>query len=1053
MFKFLLSILLFFFTILPNFSQKPSLIFHNLSIQDGLSENSINAVIEDKKGFMWIATQDGLNKYDGYRFTIYNSNPDDSFSVSHRNAKRLFIDSKNRLWICTSSGVNLYDPTIDGFYSYKNNRYPALKYLSKDIVGISEDCKGNIWISMAYEGLYCIYSLQSEPRRYNFSFQDHSNYITELLSFSDTVMLMGTKDGLLKFNPLTRQFTDERNQFGKGYEIKKLLIDPYKNIWLGTTKGLKKITPDQHLVEYTHDPRDPLSIANDGIIDIVTYGNDGLLIGTNASGIEYFDTKTENFHSYIDELSSNNINCVYKDSKQDLWVGTYLNGLNFSNPTTNLFYHVKNNIYSNRVIRKGIVTKFLEDRKGNLLITTDGGGIFCKKKGSETFINFNESNSGLSSNVLINIYEDPDGYFWLTTYGSGLIRYDPKTNSFKNYRADRSDPHGLFNDFTKALCYYNDKLWISGYDFGVGVLDTKTDKFRTYKYMKGDPNSLPSNWVQTFYIDKDNVLWIGTFDGLARYNKKTDNFENYHFKRNNTGEDNADINTLLELMEDSEGHFWIGTMGNGLLLFNKKDASYKIFTVEDGLSDNFIKSIIEDDEKNLWVSTNNGITKLDIKTLKAKPYSIRDGVPSCSFHYNTSYKDKEGRIYFGANNGYVIINPKMTHENKFIPPVVLTQFKIFNQVINSRDKSSVLKSNISETKEIILDHHQNSISFEFAALNFNCSKNNQFAYYLEGFDNSWFYVGTQRTATYTNLNPGKYVFRVKACNNDNVWNEKGISVMIIINPPFWKTWWFIALMIVTILCIIYLIILWRTRIIQNENSQLDVMVKKRTSQLKEANDQLETFVYKASHDIKGPLKSIIGLTSTGKKDVLTGGNPLPYFDHILKSTTKLDLLLQDLLTITKIKQSPVKLEKINFKELVNEVLLNFQNFPGYEKMEFYLDIKETLPLMSDRSLLFSIIQNLVENAIKYMDESKPDNILKMEFVISAKGTDIIFNDNGIGIPADFVKNIFDMFFKANESSNGTGLGLYIVKTSVDKLNGTIHVESKLGEGTTFYIKI
>jgi signal transduction histidine kinase len=314
-------------------------------------------------------------------------------------------------------------------------------------------------------------------------------------------------------------------------------------------------------------------------------------------------------------------------------------------------------------------------------------------------------------------------------------------------------------------------------------------------------------------------------------------------------------------------------------------------------------------------------------------------------------------------------------------------------------------------------------------------------------------VGTQRTATYTNLNPGKYVFRVKACNNDNVWNEKGISVMIIINPPFWKTWWFIALMIVTILCIIYLIILWRTRIIQNENSQLDVMVKKRTSQLKEANDQLETFVYKASHDIKGPLKSIIGLTSTGKKDVLTGGNPLPYFDHILKSTTKLDLLLQDLLTITKIKQSSVKLEKINFKELVNEVLLNFQNFPGYEKMEFYLDIKETLPLMSDRSLLFSIIQNLVENAIKYMDESKPDNILKMEFVISAKGTDIIFNDNGIGIPADFVKNIFDMFFKANESSNGTGLGLYIVKTSVDKLNGTIHVESKLGEGTTFYIKI
>lgn len=1034
-------------------AQKPGLIFHHLSLNDGLSENTIRDIIEDKQGFMWFGSEDGLNKYDGYQFTIYRANPADPYSISGSDIKFFYIDSKNNFWILTRYGVNIYDPVNDIFYNHKNTKYPVLKTLTGDAEMIQEDRQGNIWIA-AGESLYKISSLSTQPKRYNRVSENNDKLFISILPDTDNMIWVGTRDGLLQFDPFTEEFTDLRSQYGRGYQIKHIHKDENKNLWLSTTNGLKVISKEGQMEEYTHSPANHESLNGDNVIKVIPYkGN--FLLAIDGGGLDYFNVKSKKFFHYIDEnesqLSSNNITSLYKDSKNDLWAGTYLNGVNFSNETTNLFVLIKNNPNSERTVKKGIISRFLKDHHENFWIATDGGGLYRRDSDSHEFIHYKAGEKGFPNNSILSIMEDStDGSIWLSSYSGGLIRYDYETDSFKVYLHNPADPHSISNDKIKDIVSYNGKLWISGFGTGISVLDKSTDKFRHYRYDKFYPPSIPSDWVQCFLVDKEGTLWLGTFKGLSRYDLATNTFKNYSFKNSKNSSDEVDF--IMDIVEDSQGNLWLGTGNNGLVNFNRKDGSHVIYTTKDGLSNNVIKSIIEDKHANLWLSTNNGITRFNIKTKKGKAYTIKDGVPPCSFFNNSKYRDSRGRIYFGTNAGYMIIDPRLTVENKNVPPIVITEFKIFNQPIYPGSKESPLKAHISYTHEITLTHDQNSITFEFVALNYNNSRNNNYSYWLQGFEETWVQAGNQRSATYTNLNPGTYTFRVKGSNNDNVWNEEGASITIIITPPFWKTWWFNSVVVTTVLLILYFIYYWRVNRIRNKNILLEETVKQRTRELKEANEQLETFVYKASHDIKGPLRSVIGLTTIGQKDV-KDEVALTYFDHILKSTKKLDTLLRDLLEVTKVKQATLQIEKINFKELVAEAMAHFENSVGYEKIKFSIDIKESADFYSDKKLVYSLIQNLIENPIKYADFSKPESLVSVQITSSEKGADLIFKDNGIGIPEEFQKRVFDMFFKVNDNSNGTGLGLYIVKSTVEKLNGSIQLESQKGVGSTFYVKL
>ncbi|HSZ72582.1 MAG TPA: two-component regulator propeller domain-containing protein, partial [Cytophagaceae bacterium] len=365
MFRFLIVLFFILYTSHHAAGQKPPLVFHHLSVADGLSENTIRTITEDKKGYMWFGCEDGLNKYNGYEFKIYRNDLNNPYSVSSRNITYLFTDSKDRLWIVTSNGLNLYDPILDIFYNFKNNKYAALKPLSGNIEGITEDKDGILWVTTRDNGLFKITSLDKVPRRMSPPFEENCKHLDFLIQDTDTTLMIGSWDGLFTFNIKTEKFTDLRPLYGRGYEVRNIYKDEKQNLWISTTDGLKIISKEGTLTKYEHDEQNTNSIGGNNLNNVIPYKKDVVLIGIDGEGIDMFDIKRHLFYHYYDELSSPNINSLYKDSKGDIWAGTYLNGMNYSNTTTNLFVLNKNSPYTTRSINRGIVTGFIKDANQN----------------------------------------------------------------------------------------------------------------------------------------------------------------------------------------------------------------------------------------------------------------------------------------------------------------------------------------------------------------------------------------------------------------------------------------------------------------------------------------------------------------------------------------------------------------------------------------------------------------------------------------------------------------------------------------------------------------
>jgi len=1031
-------------------NQKPTLGFSYLSVNDGLSENTVRAIAEDANGYMWFGSEDGLNRFDGYNFVAYHNDKNENTTLSTRNIKFLFNDSKKNLWILTNNGINIYDPLHDNFCNFRNNKFEALKKLNIDIGGITEDSKGAIWIASMNDGLFKIESLHKAPLQYTYPFEDMSKHFLTFLSENDSTLWIGTSDGVLKFNPLTKQYTDCRALYGRGFDVRQIYKDPEGNIWLCTRHGLIKIIrQSEEIKEYKYNSKNPAGISGNNVLCMIPYKDHSYFIAVDGGGLDLFNTRDESFYHYKNELSSKNVVSAYKDSKGDLWVGTYLNGINYSNSTTNLFVLKKNNFLSDHSIKEGIVTGFLKDSKGDFWITTDGGGLYKKEKGQEIYKQYTLEKNGLSSNKLISMVEDEQTNIWISTYGGGLMQYIRAKDEFKIYMSQSDKAGELFNPHTKALTFFHKDLWVSGFGTGTDVLRAATGKFEHFSQNKNNPRAIPSDWVECFYTDSKGTLWLCTFAGLSKYVPETNDFTTYTFKSEKNTE--RDINAIVDMIEDRYGNLWLGTLGAGLMCFNPNSGLYSAYTTRQGLSNNCIKSMVLDDHSCLWLTTNTGVTLFNTITRKAKGYTTKDGLPSCSFYLNSKYKTEQGLLYFGTNNGYLVIDPLLNTTNKKIPPVVITGFKISNKEVVPDTLNSVLQYAISQTQEIILPYNKNSISFEFSALNYNSSRNNHYAYWLEGFDEKNLYAGTQRTATYTNLDPGTYIFRVKGSNNDGVWNEEGAHIKIIILPPFWMTWWFYTLLVILLLLSIYLVHQWRLRNIHHKNVLLEETVQKRTQDLREAHEQLETFVYRASHDIQGPLKSIMGLTMLGKKDI-PDENAQTYFRHILTSTKKLDKLLSNLTQMITLRQGNLKRDRVDFKILTDDLLAGFKKNTSYEnRMEIHVDIQDTGEFYSDYNILSSVIENLIENAIKYIDPEKPKSELKIRIKATREIATLIFEDNGDGIPLESQDKIFKLFYKGNVKSVGSGLGLYIVKNAVEQLGGNITLESTPGEGARFTV--
>jgi ligand-binding sensor domain-containing protein len=816
--SFLNFLILFFTSSFILLGQKVNIRFDHLGMDQGLSLSLVRCIHQDSQGFMWFGTQDGLNKYDGYKFTTYRHDPEDITSLSDNSIYSICEDSDGILWIATDGGLNKFDRAKEKFYRYQHQADNPHTLSSNKLLSLCEDSQSNLWIGTLGGGLNKFHKAEEKFYRYEYQANNpHSlsnNRVFSIYEDSQGILWIGTNGGgLNKFDKAEEKFYRYQHQADNPHSISSNYLwvvyeDSQGYLWAGTIGGgLNKFDrTEQKFYLYQHQESNPNSLSNNSILSIYEDSQGYLWIGTFGGGLNKFDSTEERFYRYQHQadnpysLSDNHVWSVYKDSQGLLWIGTY-RGLNKLDKNQNMFLryqHQADNPYS---LSNNNVWSIYEDSLGDLWIGTDGGLNKLDKDHEKFLQHQNQSNNrySLSSNAIKSIFEDSQGYLWIGTLGGGLNKFVRNQEKFHRYQVQSNNPHSLSNNFVWSI--YEDShgvLWI-GTNGGLNKFDKSQDKFLHYKHQQANPYSLSHDNIVSICEDSHGYLWVGTRVGLNKMDKEQEKFYRYQHQWDNP--QSLSNNEVLSIYEDSKGQLWIGTRG-GLNRFDEGGDTFLQYRERHGLPNDTIYGILEDIQGNLWLSTNRGISKFDPHEETFTNYDQMDGLQSNEFNTGAYFKNKDGRMYFGGINGFNEFHPNSIKSNTYVPPVVITDFLLFNRPVKvarqisegdvpSKPEGFELSEHIAFTEEITLNYRDYIFAFEFSALNYRQSEKNQFAYMLEGYNEDWIHTNHRdRKATYTNLDPGKYIFRVKASNDDGYWNEKGASIKIKILPPFWKTWWF-----------------------------------------------------------------------------------------------------------------------------------------------------------------------------------------------------------------------------------------------------------------------
>ncbi|HHB93223.1 MAG TPA: EAL domain-containing protein, partial [Thioploca sp.] len=782
-----------------------------------------------------------------------------------------------------------------------------------------------------------------------------------------------------------------------------------------------------------------------------------LWIATDGGGLNLYNPNQDKFFHFkhnpqnSTSLSSDIITSIYRDRANTMWVGTNAGGINQFNYNQNEFTHYFNEPRNLQSLNGNHVLSVYEDKQAVLWVGTAGGGLNKFSADRKVVTHYqhdpNDPNS-LSDDEVIAIYEDSAGIIWLGTFRGGLNKFDRK--QFTVYKNEPENLNSLSDNRVSAI--YEDSfktLWI-GTRVGLNKFDRK-NKFTHYNHNPKDSNSLSHNYVSSIYEDSSKTLWIGTRGGgLNKFNRQQNNFTNYqHDERNNNSLSHNEISTIYE---DKTGTLWIGTLGNGLNKFDPNSEKFKIYQETDGLANNVVYGILEDETNNLWISSNKGLSKFNPTTETFKNYDVLDGLQSNEFN-KAHYKSRTGELFFGGIKGLNSFYPQKVEDNHYIPPIVITDFKIFNKSVDL-EIDSPLQQHITLTKEITLSYEQTFFSFQFAALNFLQATKNQYAYKLEGFENNWNQVNNRRAAYYTNVPHGTYIFKVKGSNNDGYWNEIGTSVKITILPPPWKTWWAYILYILITLTIIVSYVQSQKRKLWEKQLELE-REKEIATQLKESDRIKDEFLANTSHELRTPLNGIIGIAeslidgATGELSKQTNVN----LSMIVSSGLRLLNLVNDILDFSKLKKQEFDLQRkaVDIRTITEVVLALSQPLIGNKQVQLSNKIPAHLPpINADENRLQQILYNLVGNAIKFTDigiiKVSAEIVENIKLVISV-------SDTGIGIPEEKLERIFEAFEQADGSTariyGGTGLGLAVTQQLVYLHDGQMTVKSEVGIGSIF----
>jgi ligand-binding sensor domain-containing protein/signal transduction histidine kinase len=827
-------------------------------------------VLQDQQGFVWFATFDGLQRYDGYHLKTYRPRPDDPRSISGGQLRVLYEDRSQVLWVGTwNNGLNRYDRQTDQFVRYRHDPNDPTSLGGNAVRAILEDHAGNLWI--------------------------------------------GTDGGLSRLDRATQRFVhyqhDPANPQSLAHnDIYALYEDRAGNLWIGTYGGgLDRFEPASgRFTHYRHNPDDPSSLSTDRVYTAIAEDRAGnLWIGTWEGGLERLDRSTGRFTHYRNDpddsasLAYDTVAALYVDAAGDIWVGTWGGGLDRFEPGSGGFLHEQPDLLDPASLSDERVVAITEDRSGVLWLGTEGGGVSMLDRYKQQFAHYHQRPSdpaSLSGGQVFAIAEDQAGSWWIGTFGGGLNRLDRQTGQFVHYRHDPSNPTSLSHDAVATVCEdRTGALWVGTLN-GLNRLDRQTGQFTRYQHSPADPHSLSSNQVNTIYEDRAGALWVGTLNGLNRLDRQTGQFTRYqhnpdddaslsafpirtivedragalwigtrggglnrfdpqtgvfaHYQRNPADPRSLSSNSVLAIHEDQAGSLWIGTEDGGLNQFDP--ATQQViarYRRQDGLPSDTITSIVGDERGALWLGTSQGLARFNPTTHRIRSYDQSDGVPISLFQLGAALRSRGGELIFGGINGFVAFDPSQLKDDPSVPPIALTDLQLANRPVPVGD-GSPLPQAINELPELTLSYQDRVISIEFAALSYRAPARNRYRYTLEGFDREWTEVdSSRRFVTYTNLNPGAYVFRVRGSNSDGVWNDVGRSLRIVITPPWWQTVWFRALAALLVVGAGAGAYRWRVRALAERNRQLAAQVAERTGALAQRTDELAITNGQLQHEI------------------------------------------------------------------------------------------------------------------------------------------------------------------------------------------------------------
>ena len=1007
--------------------------FKNLSIRNGLSQNTVNAILQDRKGFMWLGTKDGLNRYDGLSFRKFKHDAANPRSIGNSFITSLYEDFNGNIWVGTDAGVYIYYPEKEAFEEFDCQSLEKTR-IERSVSMIAGDKQGRVWIAVEAQGMFCYDTRQKLLRNYPLS--EISSNIKCFTFDSGGTLWLGfygdglyySKDNLATVHPYGSP-EDGKREF-EGGVITKIVQGNYNCLYIGSVKeGVSELNLTSGQV------RNLLAIDESGesifCRDLLPYSDNELWIGTE-SGIYIYNLRTAQFihlrASLYDSysLSDNAIYALYKDREEGLWIGSYFGGVDYYPRQYTYFakYYPKN--IANSLHGKR-VREFCRADDGTLWIGTEDGGLNHFNPKTKEF-HFFEPSAGFTN--IHGLCMD-GSHLWVGTFSKGLRVIDTRTGVVLRTYTEGHTPHSLNDNSIFSICRTSAGEIYLGTLFGLLRYNRTQDSFDCIPELNG-------KFVYDIKEDSYGNLWLATYaNGAYCYDVSARRWKNYVFDAED--ERSLPYDKVLSVFEDSYRQIWLTTQGGGFCLFHPDTETFTRYGLKDGLPNDVVYQIVEDDDRFLWLTTNNGLVRFDPKTMEMKVFSTANGLPTNQFNYRSGFKDEAGNIYLGSINGFVAFDPRTFAENRQVPAVAITDFLLFNKEVSVGETDSPLKSSITFSDKVVLTADQNSFSFRIAALSYQAPRMNKLMYKLEGFDEGWLTIGESPLVTYSNLGYGDYVFKVKASNSDGVWNEQETSLHLSILPPFYLSGWAYCFYVLFFMgCLVCVIFYFKRRNYRKQHRQMEMLEQEKEREVYHAKIDFFTNV---AHEIrtpltliKGPLENIIlkkEVDSETKEDL-----------YIMKQNTERLLNLTN--QLLDFRKTETRGFRLNFTEcdvvaVLRETYLRFTSLAKQKGLDFILELPQEC-FMADvnQEALTKIISNLLNNGVKYASTYLRISLETDEKVFHIR----TFND-GEMIPDTMKEEIFKPFVrldKEDEVTTGTGIGLALSRSLAELHQGSLMME-------------